>query len=130
LVVIGLGLFWLVQALLLRSPALIVPACVVTGVGALLTWQNVTGNWGSWSWAWALIPGFAGVGRLLSGLAEGKIGSALTEGGVLIVASAVLLTVFGSMMGGPRLLGDYWPVLIILLGVVFVLKALLGTRTT
>ena len=38
----------------------------------MLYWQNQTGNWESWAYAWALIPGFVGVGTIVMGLWEGK----------------------------------------------------------
>jgi hypothetical protein len=130
LIVVGLGVLFFVLAVVARSPAMVVPACTISGIGLLLAWQTWTSNWGTWAWAWALIPGFVGVGVLLRGLLEGRPGSAVTEGGVLLVISLFLLIVFGSLLGGPSLLGNYWPVLVILLGVVFLARALLGTRST
>lgn len=125
LLVVGVGVFLLLLALLLRVPALTIPACVVGGVGVLLLWQNATGNWDSWAYAWALIPGFVGVGVILMGLFGGKLRQSLGVGLWLMVISAVLFTVFGALLGGSSLLGAYWPALLIVLGVLMLLRGLL-----
>jgi hypothetical protein len=64
-IIIGIGVLLFVLGLIIRAPGMAVPACVVGGIGCILYWQNVTGNWESWSYVWALIPGFVGVGVLL-----------------------------------------------------------------
>ena len=127
LVIVGVGLALLVIGLVLGAPGMAVPACIVGGIGALLYWQNVTGHWESWAYAWALIPGFVGVGVLLAGLLEGKFRQALGGGGWLILISLVLFAIFGSFLGGLNLLGPYWPVLLIVLGL-FILVARLVRR--
>ena len=105
LIVIGVGALLFLLGLILGAPGLAVPACIVGGIGGLLYWQNATGNWDSWAYAWTLIPGFVGVGALLAGLLEGKVRQALTGGGWLIFISAVLFLAFGSFLGGPAVLG-------------------------
>jgi hypothetical protein len=40
------------------------------------------------------------------------------EGGTLLLISFILLAVFGSFFGALGMAGKYWPVLLILLGVV------------
>lgn len=118
--VIGAGVLLLLIGILTNAPGMAVPACIVGGIGGILYWQNMTGNWESWAWIWALIPGFAGIGTVVMGLWQGKISVAL--GGLWTIAISVVLTiVFASFLGGPRLLGQYWrywPVLLIVLGLV------------
>jgi hypothetical protein len=116
LIIVGVGVLLLVIGLLANVPGMAVPACIVGGIGLLLYWQNATGYWESWAYAWALIPGFVGVGIILTGLLEGKPRSALEAGAWLIVISLILFAIFGSFLGGPAILGKYWPVLLILLG--------------
>lgn len=125
LFIVGWGVALLVLGLVLGVPALAVPACIVGGIGLLLFWQNSTNNWDSWAYAWALIPGFVGVGILLSGLLSGKLRETLGAGLWLLAISAVLFAVFGSLLGGPNLLGTYWPILLIVLGVSMLLRGLL-----
>jgi len=126
MIIVGVGLFLLVFGLLVGAPGMAVPACVVGGIGGLLYWQNATGNWESWSYAWALIPGFVGVGVILTALlGGGKIRDALEGGFWLILISMVMFAIFGSFLGGLTLLGNYWPALLILLGVIVLVKNVL-----
>jgi hypothetical protein len=127
LIVIGVGVALLVIGLIAGAPGLAVPACIVGGIGLLLYWQNATGNWESWAYAWTLIPGFAGVGTLLTGLIEGK-GESIRAGFWMIIISLVLFAIFASFMGGPVSLGKYWPLLLILLGVVNLVKYFTHSR--
>jgi len=128
LIVVGVGLALFVGALIGGAPGMAVPATLVTGIGCLLWWQNATGNWDSWAYAWALIPGFVGVGIIVSGMLEGNMRGALTGGGWLIVISLVLFFIFGSFLGGLDQLGAYWPVLLIGLGVLILLRPLFRAR--
>jgi hypothetical protein len=106
-----------------------VPACIVAGIGGLLYWQNLTGNWDSWSYAWALIPGFVGVGIILAGLmGEGRLRDAIDGGGTLILISAVMFAIFGSFLGGLELLGDWWPLLLILVGLLVLVRSFFRKR--
>ena len=129
LIIVGVGVLLLTVGLLTGVPAMAVPACIVGGLGGLLYWQNATGNWESWSYAWALIPGFVGVGIVVSGLLGGEAGRALREGARLILISLVMFTVFGSLFGfgtlGPA--RPYWPVLLIALGLLIFVQRLFGS---
>jgi hypothetical protein len=116
LILVGIGIFLLLLGLLVNEPDMAVPACVVGGIGGILYWQNMTGDWASWAYAWTLIPGFVGVGVILSGLFGGKFRRSLRDGGTLILISLVMFAIFSSLLGGKSYLGVYWPVLIILLG--------------
>ncbi len=128
LIVIAVGFFLFVLGLLTRSPSLSIPACVVAGVGGLLYWQFLTGRWDSWSYAWALIPGFVGLGMLLTGLL-GERRREMYRGGVsLLVISLILFVIFGAFLGGFFGLGDYWPVLLILLGLFLLIRPLFWRR--
>ncbi len=123
--VIGAGALLLVLGLLVGAPGMAVPAVIVAGIGGLLYWQNATDSWGSWAYVWTLIPGFVGLGIMLESLLEGKFRSGLREGGSLVVISAILFVVFASFLGGPLLLRSYWPVVLILVGLWFIVRSLL-----
>jgi hypothetical protein len=123
--VIGVGALLFVLGLLIGAPGMAVPAVIVAGIGCLLYWQNATGNWDSWAYAWTLIPGFVGLGIMLESLLEGKFRSGLRAGGSLVVISAILFVIFASFLGGPLLLRAYWPVLLILVGLWFIVRSLL-----
>lgn len=126
--VIGAGALLFILALLLNVPGMAVPAAIVGGIGGLLYYQNATGDWESWAYAWALIPGFVGIGVILAGLLEGNLRQGLRDGVGLLIISAILFAIFGSFLGGPELMGRYWPVLLILLGFWILLQALFRTR--
>jgi hypothetical protein len=128
LIVVGVGVFLLILGLLTGAPGLAVPACIVGGIGGLLYWQNATGNWESWSYTWTLIPGFVGVGVVLSGLLGGEGPQAVRGGGSLILISLVLFAVFGSFFGALGMVGDYWPALLILLGLLMLGRSVLQSR--
>ncbi len=117
LFVIGAGLLLLLLGLLLGTPGLAVPAAIVGGIGCLLYWQNATGNWESWAYAWTLIPGFVGIGIILSGLLGSTPRQSYRAGLNMIIISLVGFVIFASFLGGWNILGPYWPVLIILLGI-------------
>jgi hypothetical protein len=115
--VIGVGVLLLLLGLILGAPGLAVPAAIVSGIGGILYYQNLTGTWDSWSYMWTLIPGFVGVGVLLQGLLGENTRDNLRHGLNLMVISAVLFLVFSAFLGGWDLLGNFGPaVLLILLG--------------
>lgn len=126
IVAVGAGLF--LMGLLVNAPGMAVPACIVAGIGGLLYWQNATGNWSSWMYAWTLIPGFVGMGVLLSGILEGRVRAAVSEGIRLILISLILFVIFASFLGGANWLGGYWPILLILLGVWLMIRPLLRQK--
>ena len=117
LLIIATGAVFLLFAILARAPGLAVPAAIIAGIGGLLYYQNNTGDWDSWAYAWTLIPGFVGIGVLLSNLLEGRFMRGLREGLSLIIFSLILFGFFGAFLGGPAILSTYWPVLLIILGI-------------
>jgi hypothetical protein len=118
LFVVGTGVLLLILAL----------AFIVGGIGVLLYWQNATGDWVTWSYAWALIPSFVGLGVLVAGLLEGRTRKAVSEGGWLILIGLVLFVVFGSIFGGLNWLGPYWPLLVVGFGLLIMVQGLLRAR--
>jgi len=128
--VIGVGVTFLLLAILARVPGLAVPAAIITGIGALLYYQNQTGDFASWAYAWTLIPGFVGVGVFLASLLEGRIAYGFKEMLRMLFFSAVMFGICGSFLGGPAYLSDYWPVLLIVIGVWILGRGLLNPRTS
>lgn len=120
---VGLGLF--VMGLITGAPGMAIPACVVAGIGGILYWQNLTGNWLSWTFAWALIPGFVGVGMMLAALLGEGGWSQAGKGAESILVSLVLFLIFGSLFGGMTGLGPYWPALLVLVGAVQLVRRVL-----
>ncbi|NWF63198.1 MAG: hypothetical protein HXY38_02730 [Chloroflexi bacterium] len=115
LLLIGAGIF--ILGLATGSPGLSVPAAIVAGIGGIFYYQAVTESYDSWSYMWALIPGFVGLGTVLQGLLGENTAHNLKRGLNLMVISAVLFLAFAAFLGGWNILGNYGPaVLLILLG--------------
>jgi hypothetical protein len=118
-IIVGIGVLFFAGILVWgrSSAGLAVPGSIVTGIGLLLLYQNWTGNWESWAYAWTLIPGMVGVGAILAGLIEGKsLSRAVNAGGGLILISLILFVVFGFFLGSDRLSRWGVPLLLIVGG--------------
>jgi hypothetical protein len=112
---IGGGIF--ILGLVLGQPGLSVPAAIVAGLGGIFYYQRLAEDSSSWSYMWALIPGFVGVGTVLAGLLGDNTARNVRHGLNLMVLSAVLFLIFSSFLGDWTLLGNYGPaILLILLG--------------
>ena len=115
MLLIGAGI--LIIGLVFGQPSMAIPAAIVAGIGGIFYYQGITNNYESWSYMWALIPGFVGVGIVITGLLGENRAHNLKRGLNLMVISAVLFLVFASIFGGLELLGNYGPaILLILLG--------------
>ena len=128
LVIVTVGLLFLVGAVL-GTASLAVPGTIIIGLGGLFYYQNLSGNWASWAYAWALIPGFVGLGVILMGLLDREQRSAIRGGATLLLISLILFAVFGGFLGGFGLLQTYWPVLLILAGIMILLGRRSGKRS-
>jgi hypothetical protein len=63
------GLTLLIVGFVSLGTGALIPGGIITMTGLVLAYQNATGDWASWSYAWALvIPGGVGAGLLLQGL--------------------------------------------------------------
>lgn len=51
---------------------LAVPGAMITGTGAILFYQNLTGHWSSWAYIWALYPVFLGFALVFIGRRTGN----------------------------------------------------------
>jgi hypothetical protein len=107
--VILAGLMLLVLGLLVGTPGLAVPACIVGGVGGILYYQNATGDWTSWSYMWTLIPGFVGIGRILAGILGDDFKHSVSEGANALMVSIVLFAIFGTFFHAWTIFGVYSP---------------------
>lgn len=101
----GAGL--LVIGLLVGAPDMAIPACIVAGIGGILYYQNATNDWESWAYLWTLIPGFVGVGKILSGVIGGDFMVCLREGLKLLLTSAIMFTIFATFFNAWTIFGSY-----------------------
>jgi hypothetical protein len=91
--------------------AIAVPAGIVTMAGLVLAFQNTTGLWATWAYAWALVaPGGVGVGLVAYGFVTGQRG--VVQAGLPILGIGLGLFLgfgifFEGVLGlsGPALIG-------------------------
>jgi len=128
-IIIGVGCVFLFWALISGIGGLAVPGAILSGIGGILYYQHISHDWESWAYIWALIPGFVGVGIILSGIIDRKFKKAFTGGLILMLISAVLFFAFGSHLGLESSISQYWPVLLILLGVIALARTIFSGKT-
>ncbi len=127
--IIGAGLLIFVIGLLVGAPGMAIPGSIVTGIGCILYYQNNTGDWVSWAFLWTLIPGFVGIGLIITALLGEDTRHNLGNGLNLLVISGVLFVIFAAIFGRLTVLGPYGPaVLLILFGIYIMARGLLRGR--
>jgi hypothetical protein len=123
-----LGGFLFLLGLILGEPGMGIPAVIVSGLGGILYYQVQTGDWVSWLYMWALIPGFVGIGIILASIFEGRW-SYIWRGLDLVLISAVLYMIFSSLFGGLKFFGPYGPaILMISLGIYVLIRGAVSSR--
>jgi hypothetical protein len=127
------GAALVVWGLVSKNPAgegLTIFGSIVTVTGLLLFYQNVSGHWASWAYAWALVaPGGPGLGQLLYGAAKGR-NDLVASGWRTLRVGLIMFVVFGAffelVLGISGFgMGRYaWPVFLIGLGLVLLVSNL------
>jgi hypothetical protein len=126
LVLFGVALLLAVIGIAAGAVGMIIPVCIVAGIGGIFYWQTALGGgYLSWTYAWTLIPGFVGVGIFLNELLSGRPLKGFTDALGPIVFSLVAFLIFGSIFGGLTNVGLAVPVLIIVLGLVVLVQPLI-----
>ncbi len=130
--VVGPGLIFILAGLISGVYDLMVPGSIISGIGLILYYQNETGDWQSWAYAWALIIVFVGIGVFLANLFKGNVRKAFDEGGPPFMTGVVLFLIFGSIFrvtfGQNPLLGDYWPLILVGVGLWLLIRPLFRRR--
>ena len=130
--IIGVGLVFLLSAVLTRTGGLAIPGCILSGIGGILYWQALTDRWESWSYIWTLIPGFVGLGVIIAGLLDRSRPHFDSGGLVLMAISALGFMVFGSAFGAlfnfTFNVGTLWPLFLIGIGVITLINAIFRKR--
>jgi len=116
LIPLGVGLCQFVGGLL-GSAELLVPGTIVSGVGTILFYQNLTNSWHHWQF-WLLVPCFVGIGTILLMLRSGQgFNKALNSGGPPLVIGLILYTVFAGFRSAL-----FMPLLFIGIGIFILLR--------
>jgi hypothetical protein len=136
-IVIGIGVVILVLGLFVnREQGMVIGGTVVTTVGLVLLYQNTTGRWESWAYAWALVgPAASGLGMVLWGIrtadpTEIRNGTwALLGGlGIFLVGFLFFEGVIG-ISGEPLPLPEWLlPAVVIAIGVVVLARGIFERR--
>jgi hypothetical protein len=124
-IIIGVGFVFLMAAVLGQVGGLAIPGCIIGGIGVILAWQNATGQWDSWAYIWALIPGLVGLGLVIASII-GKNNPGERRVGAIMLAISLAVTSFFASMFTYQLAYDFvWPVVLIILGILLLGKAIL-----
>lgn len=100
---------------------LAIPGSIVSMIGLILFFQNLTGRFETWAYAWALIPAAVGMGQFMVGV-WGSDEASRTRGWNLILTGLGLFVAFGFffeffIFGGARGLRIIGPLALIGLGI-------------
>lgn len=129
-IVIGLGAMFFVGMFAggKSVSGLAIPASIITTVGLMLFYQNLTGHWESWSYGWTVILISVGLGIFIMGTFGGDEGQRKSGLGVMRIG-LILFILFGGFFelifsAGARfgLRQIVFPVALILLGVYLIFK--------
>ncbi len=136
-IVIGIGVVILVLGLFVnREQGMVIGGTVVTTVGLVLLYQDQTGRWETWAYAWALVgPAASGLGMVLWGIrtadpAEIRNGTWTLLGGLAIFVVGFLFFEGVIGIGGEPLGLPEWvlPVVVIAIGVVVLARGIFDRR--
>ena len=114
--------------------AFAIPGGMVTLLGLLLFYQNLTGHWASWAYTWVLIaPTGVGLGQLIYGISEGlpdrvKSGKNLITIGLAIAAVGFIFFELVLNISGLNLGIAGWGIVLILLGTLTLVRPFLSKK--
>ncbi len=115
-----------------------IPGSIISGIGLILLFQNLTGRWETWSYGWTVIFMLVGLGLFISGSWSGnerqrQAGINFVKVGLIlfIIFGAFFEIIFSSFFPA-GLQQIIFPVLLILLGVYLIISrmGLRGSRNT
>ena len=107
---------------------LAVPGAMITGTGAILFYQNLTGHWSSWAYIWALYPVFLGLALVFIGRRTGSDSTIRTGDGFVkwgLIGFVALWALFELFIFG----GNKWmvttllPLVLIAAGAIMLLRS-------
>jgi hypothetical protein len=89
------GLTLLIVGFVSLGTGAAIPGGILTMVGLVLAYQNSTGYWTSWAYAWALVaPGGVGLGLFLQGLRERNSGLIRQGRSLMLIAALIFMVGF------------------------------------
>jgi hypothetical protein len=137
LFVIIAGLTLLVVGFASLGTGAAIPGGILTMVGLVLAYQNSTGHWSSWAYAWALVaPGGVGLGLFLQGIRERSTGLIRQGRSLMFIALLIFMVGFvlfesilniSDISDQPVVKGAL-PALLILIGVLLLGRSIQNSR--
>jgi hypothetical protein len=112
--------------------AMVIPGCIVTMIGLILLFGNVTDHWEVWAYAWALIPASVGLGLVLA--SRFGVGDRAGEvvGRWFLAGGLTAFAFFGLLFEGlifHGIISRYWPALLVLAGTAVLLAERMQRRS-
>ena len=130
LFIVGIGCMFFVGMVAGGKSAagLAIPGSILSTIGLLLVFQNLTGHWESWSYGWTIIIMAVGIGIFIMGAWSGngqQRQAGLRLAGIGFLLFAVFASLFELMLFGG--LGSPWrqvvlPVVLILAGLYLIVR--------
>lgn len=124
-IVIGFGALFFVAMFSggRQAAGFAIPGSIISGIGLILLFQNITHHWESMSYFWTLIILFVGAGIYIMGTYSADLGQKQSGARVMKVG-LILFIIFGSFfeMVFSSFGNLIFPILLILLGVYLVLS--------
>lgn len=131
------GLTLLIVGFISLGTGAAIPGGILTMVGLVLAYQNSTGHWTSWAYAWALVaPGGVGLGLFLQGLRE-RNGGLIRQGRSLMLIAVMIFLVgfvfFESILNisginDVPIVKAALPALFILIGILLLARSIQNSR--
>jgi hypothetical protein len=133
------GVTLLIVGMISLGSGAAIPGGILTMVGLVLAYQNSTGHWTSWAYAWALVaPGGVGLGLFLQGLRE-RNGNLIRQGRSLMFIAALIFMVgfvfFESILNisginDQPVVKAALPALFIVIGILLLARSISNSRRT
>jgi hypothetical protein len=131
------GLTLLIVGFVSLGTGAAIPGGILLMVGLVLAYQNSTGNWSSWAYAWALVaPGGVGLGLFLQGLRERNVGLIRQGRSLMFIALLIFMVGFvffesilnlGGMNDVP-IVKAALPALFIVIGILLLARSIQNSR--
>ena len=131
------GLTLLVVGFVSLGTGAAIPGGILTMVGLVLAYQNSTGYWSSWAYAWALVaPGGVGLGLFLQGLRERNTGLIRQGRSLMLIAVLIFMVLFVffesilniSGINGVPIVRAALPALFIVIGILLLARSIQNSR--
>jgi hypothetical protein len=82
---------------------LYIPGSILAALGLVFTYNTLTGDWGSWLFAWTCIPGGVGLGLMMGARVGGWSDVVSSVGAWMLGVNAAIFAALATFFGTPAL---------------------------